>query len=196
MSHATCPPERWAFHPVFSSYEVSTHGRVRSIDRTVIDALGRTRRLRSQLLVVFTEDDGRRRVQLCSDGEPHSHRIHQLVLETFVGPRPPEMEGCHWDDDPGHNCVGNLRWATHSANMHDRVRNGNHPLAGHQRCPLDHLLVAPNLRPSHLPHRSCLACSRARGAQQYARRKGRAFDFRSRAAEHYRKIMGEAPALC
>lgn len=51
-------------------------------------------------------------------------KIAVLVLEVFVGPCPPGMECCHYDDDPTNNTVSNLRWGTHQSNMQDRSRNG------------------------------------------------------------------------
>lgn len=50
--------------------------------------------------------------------------IHRLVLEAFVGPCPPGMEGCHNDGDQGNNHLGNLRWDTHKGNTSDRARHG------------------------------------------------------------------------
>jgi HNH endonuclease len=52
--------------------------------------------------------------------------IHTLVLNAFIGPCPPGLEGCHWDDDGTNNKLENLRWDTHSANVLDSVRNGTH----------------------------------------------------------------------
>jgi len=51
--------------------------------------------------------------------------LHILMLETFVGPRPTGMEGCHRDDRPDNNQLRNLYWGTHRENMADRARNGH-----------------------------------------------------------------------
>lgn len=51
-------------------------------------------------------------------------RVHHLVLETFVGPCPPGMEGCHRDCNPANNALSNLRWDTPKGNMADSVRLG------------------------------------------------------------------------
>jgi hypothetical protein len=50
--------------------------------------------------------------------------VHHLVLEAFVGPCPPGMQGCHNDGDPTNNRPENLRWDTPKANMADRARHG------------------------------------------------------------------------
>lgn len=64
-------------------------------------------------------------VTLTRDGVSKSHRVHLLVLEAFVGPRPtPDAVGLHFDDDIWNNRVDNLRWGTRSDNWHDAVRNG------------------------------------------------------------------------
>jgi hypothetical protein len=63
-------------------------------------------------------------VRLRRDRQRHAFGVHCLVLEAFVGPCPPGMEGCHNDGDPENNDFRNLRWDTHAANMADAERHG------------------------------------------------------------------------
>lgn len=48
-------------------------------------------------------------VNLHRGGTKTARYIHHLVLEAFVGPRPPGLICCHWDGDPTNNRVENLR---------------------------------------------------------------------------------------
>lgn len=48
------------------------------------------------------------------------YRVHVLVLEAFVGPRPPGMQGCHNNGDRADNRLENLRWDTPKGNIADR----------------------------------------------------------------------------
>jgi hypothetical protein len=69
------------------------------------------------------------------DGRRHKRKLHQLVLETFVGPRPKGLECLHGDDDRTNNHVSNLRWGTRRENEDDRrdhgviLRGDRHPQA-------------------------------------------------------------------
>lgn len=56
----------------------------------------------------------------------HMRRVHQLVLETFVGPRPKGMECRHLDGNKHNNHLKNLKWGTRSENQHDAVKHGTH----------------------------------------------------------------------
>lgn len=49
--------------------------------------------------------------------------LPHLILEAFVGPRPPGLEACHNDGNPLNNRLGNLRWDTHESNMEDLRRH-------------------------------------------------------------------------
>jgi hypothetical protein len=71
-------------------------------------------RIRSGLLVPFRQE-GRPRIRKL---------VHRLVLETFVGPCPPDMQGCHNNGDFTDNRLDNLRWDTCKANMADKRRHG------------------------------------------------------------------------
>lgn len=71
------------------------------------------------------------------DGRLRHRPRHQVILETFVGPRPPGMLALH-DPDPNYNnCrLSNLRWGTHQENMDDNRRH-----------------IAAGLRPEHWTRR-------------------------------------------
>jgi len=53
------------------------------------------------------------------------YKVHILVLEAFVGPRPDGLVGCHKDDNTTNNAVENLYWGSESQNTHDRCRKNN-----------------------------------------------------------------------
>jgi hypothetical protein len=68
--------------------------------------------------------DGYPQVVLYRDGERFTRTIHRLVLETFVGPRPEGMQGCHNDGIKINNRLGNLRYDTPQNNGADKKLHG------------------------------------------------------------------------
>lgn len=63
-------------------------------------------------------------VNLDVGGKTIVRSVHQLILETFVGPKPDGMEGCHYpDSDKSNNRLDNLRWDTHGENAKDKYRD-------------------------------------------------------------------------
>jgi len=80
----------------------------------------KSRGVRRYLLVSLRADEGR--------GKLIQRYVHRLVLEAFVGPCPPGMEGCHNDGNPLNNTPSNLRWDTHAANHADTRRHGTMPV--------------------------------------------------------------------
>lgn len=162
-------PEIWS--PVVgweNLYEVSDCGRVRSLERTV--PFGKnTRRIPSRVLKPGRDLHGVRYVQL-TDGERRQvRRVHLLVLESFVGPRPPRLEGCHQDDDHDNNHLENLRWDSHSANMHDKVRNGHCHQTNKTHCPAGHEYTPENTKVGKNGGRWCRECHRIDGRERYQR---------------------------
>jgi DNA-binding XRE family transcriptional regulator len=64
-------------------------------------------------------------------GRKGIRKIHQLVLETYVGLRPEGMECRHLNGNRKDNRLENLKWGTRSENMQDAVRHGTcHPCLG------------------------------------------------------------------
>ena len=179
--------EEWCFIPGYEGiYEVSDHGEVRSVVRTVRTGRG-TRRVSARTLRQFTREDGRPTVNLSKENHQILRLVHQVVLEAFVGPRPGGADCCHGDGDVTNNHISNLRWDTRSANAQDTIRHGHNHQLNKTHCPRAHLLIAPNLKPAQLAQgsRSCLACSRE---FESARRQRRPFD-PARADERLVAIM-------
>lgn len=115
--------ERWLPVKDFLYYEVSTTGRVRSIDRVVFDKMGRTRNLKGKILRPFAVD-GYLVVSLYNNGQLKSRKIHQLVAETFIGDRPVGEEVRHLDGNKKNVYVTNLCYGTKKDNYNDMVRHG------------------------------------------------------------------------
>lgn len=68
---------------------------------------------------------GYRYVILSNSGKTFARRVHRLILETFVGPCPAGMIGCHAPDpDRQNNRLSNLRWGTYADNYFDAEAHG------------------------------------------------------------------------
>ena len=162
--------ERWKpVNGYVGIYEVSSHGRVRSLDRVVTYSDGRVRRHKGKILSTPLSRDGYPAVNLHAQGRLKKRYVHSLIAETFIGPRPEGTEVCHNDGNPTNNHVDNLRYGTRSENMLDRVRHGTNPSTAKTHCPRGHELSAENNPPSSakLGERTCLACARTRGYVRY-----------------------------
>lgn len=61
-------------------------------------------------------------VYLCTDNTRKFKTIHSLVLESFIGPRPYNMDVCHCDGNKQNNHLDNLRYDTHRNNIIDCVK--------------------------------------------------------------------------
>jgi hypothetical protein len=104
-------------------YEVSSHGRVRTLNR--YDSINRFRRSQMRATPIDRTSAGYRYVSLCKDGVSKKVNVHVLVLEAFVGPRPsPGHEACHKDGDRANACLDNLRWDTAASNHADKWTHG------------------------------------------------------------------------
>jgi len=88
--------ERWRdIRGYEGSYQVSDQGRIRSLDR--IDGQGRN--WKGRILRPKGRRNGKGYLNVCLSGGSKAHKeyreIHRLVLETFRGPCPHGLEGCH-----------------------------------------------------------------------------------------------------
>jgi len=91
--------------PNHPNYEITTDGRIWS-------------KKNHRWLQLTLTDCGHYKVRL---GSKQLYYVHRLVLETFIGPCPENMEGCHKNDIGTDNKLNNLRWGTRSTNRKDAV---------------------------------------------------------------------------
>lgn len=109
--------ETWRAIPGHLGYEVSDLGRVRSY-RNRQGHPTATARVLSPGAV-----HGYQQIKL---GRSRQTKVHILVLEAFVGPRPEGMVCRHLDGNGMNNRLGNLRWGTPEENYADRHLHGTH----------------------------------------------------------------------
>lgn len=122
--------ETWKAIPGYEGfYEVSDHGRVRSVPRIEVNAKGHSRPLRGRLLRQNVSRAGYLTIHLYKYGGDRHWFVHRLVAAAFIGPLPGGMMVCHNDGVGHHNWPENLRYDTHTANVADRERHG-HQLRG------------------------------------------------------------------
>jgi hypothetical protein len=106
------------------SYEVSSIGRVRSIDRTVSCNTG-TRVVPGVFLKLNPHNrTGHPRVSLSRKRKMTSFFVHTLMMRAFVGERPKGYHICHNDGDSSNNRLDNLRYDTPKANSRDKIIHG------------------------------------------------------------------------
>lgn len=114
-------------------YEASSRGRIRSIDRTIVDQRSGQRRVRQFKGKVLSpnvnKDSSRHSVMLSKEGKTQRLTVARLICLAFHG-LPPEGKNLvlHYDDVHTNNVPENLRWGNHLENLEDCVRNrGCHP---------------------------------------------------------------------
>lgn len=91
-------------------YQVSNYGRVRSLERTIIDKNGRKMWFKGKILKYGKTKKGYLYVCLCNNGDTYCPYIHKLVAQEFI-PNPNNYDVVHHiDHDPTNNRVENLVW--------------------------------------------------------------------------------------
>lgn len=124
--------EEWRDVPGYEGYyQVSSLGRVRSLERRVRTSRnpdksrispGRFMRLKVCQPHLYLS------VMFSKEGKKKEWFVHHLVLMAFVGPRPAGMICNHLDSDRQNNAPTNLEWVTYLENSHHSIRKGRwHP---------------------------------------------------------------------
>lgn len=99
-------------------YAVSSKGRIkRIIGGSGICVAGK-------ILKQFPNNRRYLQVTLCKNGEREQCCVHRLVVETFIGSCPEDMECRHLDGNSINNQLSNLKWGTKSDNERDKFLHG------------------------------------------------------------------------
>lgn len=101
------PPEAWKAVPgAEHRYEASSYGRVRSLDRTIPTAGGRTAQVKGRVLKPVVRPNGLATVTC--DGR--RFQLHLLIAELFVDRPPGTRYVRHRNGDRSDNAAVNLEW--------------------------------------------------------------------------------------
>lgn len=151
--------ERWA--PVVGwegLYEVSTHGRVRSLARPG-HPHGR------YLTPHLAKRGGYLSVGLTRSPKRITAKVHRLVAQAFLGPCPDGLMVRHLDGNPQNPRVENLAYGTASENQLDTVRHGTNFNKNKTHCPNGHEYTPENIRytAARPGSRYCNTCLAMRG---------------------------------
>lgn len=120
--------EQWKLVVGFEGlYEVSDLGRVRSMERDVLNRWGSMTRKPTKVMALIADKDGYHKVNLYKGKACVMRPVHQVVLEAFMGPRPDGMQTLHKDGSKTNNAPSNLAWGTALENSKDRKAHGTGP---------------------------------------------------------------------
>ncbi|GAB2701925.1 hypothetical protein BKA24_001746 [Microbacterium marinum] len=138
-------------------YEVSSHGRVRSLKRSESVILRRLRRPNGYLAVSLYRNGRARRIG-----------VHRIVAEAFI-PNPDDLPFVrHKNDVKYENHASNLAWGTGGDNAIDRELNT--PKVPRTHCKRNHPLIEGN---TYIDRGTivCATCKKAQVAASAARKK-------------------------
>lgn len=116
----------WKEIPNYAGYEVSTEGQVRSwLPRNGKGCYTQTKVPTVLKASKFSDSDYIRVSLRCPTRNKHvTRKVHQLVLETYVGSAPHNHVVMHINDDTTDNRLSNLKYATSQENSDDMVKKG------------------------------------------------------------------------
>jgi NUMOD4 motif-containing protein/HNH endonuclease len=99
-------------------YEVSSNGRVKSLDRKSAHGRCGTVKLKSKILKPYSCNGRYPRIPLCKEGRVKMHYVHRLVAEAFIDNPLNKPEVNHIDEVKNNNKAENLEWCTRMENVH------------------------------------------------------------------------------
>lgn len=117
------PREQWKDIEGYEGlYQVSSTGRVRSLDR--VDCAGNLRK--GNIKIPSLNSKGYLNIHLWKDGRRKSCRVHQLVANAFVPNLENKPQIDHINTIKTDNYYKNLRWCTPIENSHNELSRQHH----------------------------------------------------------------------
>lgn len=123
--------EVWRDIPNYEQYyQVSNMGRVRSVDRTVVDSMGRKYYFKGRNLK-FNKKQEYNKVTLSKDGKKRGYNVSQLVAMTYLNHTPDghQLVIDHINGDKLNDSVENLQIVTSRENISSCHRNDRNILS-------------------------------------------------------------------
>ena len=116
--------EVWLRHPEIEKIEVSSFGRVRTLDRIVPCRGNRTQFVKGRVLTQHDNGNGYLQTSFRMNRKLVTKSVHRLVSETFISNPDNLPQVNHKNCDRGDNRVSNLEWCDESYNQKYRNKHG------------------------------------------------------------------------
>lgn len=105
-------------------YQVSSLGRIRSLDRTILDKNNVEYKAKGKIRKISCTGKGYQDIQLSKEGRSKMFFIHRLVAETFLDNPESLPIVNHIDGNKSNNHIGNLEWVSNSDNINHAISTG------------------------------------------------------------------------
>lgn len=116
--------EIWKDIPNYENYyQASNLGRIKGLDRVIINSLGRRKTIKGEIIVPVVGKDGYLKLNLGKDGKKATFRVHRLIMMAFHGYS--ELIVDHINNDIVDNRLCNLRYCTNRENVSFESPNKN-----------------------------------------------------------------------
>lgn len=121
--------EKWKDIPNYEGfYQASTFGRIRSLDRTVMQQNSHgfisSHNFHGRIITPNINNHGYLYLCLCKDGKHWYAKVHRLIAMTFLPNLQNLSDVNHKDGNKTNNQVGNLEWCSHSDNQKHAIKVG------------------------------------------------------------------------
>ena len=99
-------------------YQISSFGRVKSLERMVVSGRGGFRRIKGCLMKLKLDKDGYETVALRDYSQKQKTlKVHRLVAESFIPNPKNKPQVNHVDEVKSNNVISNLEWCTCRENV-------------------------------------------------------------------------------
>ncbi|WCS68118.1 hypothetical protein Goe21_00080 [Bacillus phage vB_BsuM-Goe21] len=99
-------------------YKVSNFGRIKSLERTIIQTNGHPMTIKEKIMNGHFHKDGYKQVELRKDNKRKTFFIHRLVAETFINEKRDDQDQVnHKNGKKDDNHYLNLEWCTGKENV-------------------------------------------------------------------------------
>lgn len=121
--------EIWKDVPGYEGYyQASNLGRVKGVERTIVDSCGIKKVRKERILQPIVTRDGYLSTKLSKDGKSIRFFVQRIIAMTFLGCKDynDNWEVNHKDMNRENNMIDNLEWVTHQDNVKYSAEKGKY----------------------------------------------------------------------